>query len=223
MEHISPGRNDCQNGNSPVLTNSPDESQGISEHNAVHETETPLSNQTLTPEEASAVFMRHIGFVRTVAEKNAPSKLLVEDVVHDTLIHFLKNASSWRYSEAEILGLLKSITLNMANRHWREYIKYLPQNMRRISEHLLLEGTRRDESDDENRQSRILALRVCIQKLSPENRSLVEMLYYDEMGYREACRMTGRSRQAIYMQMSRIRSALSDCVRKVTELEVHGD
>lgn len=174
----------------------------------------------LSVEEASSIFMRHIDFVRTIAEKNAPSKSLIDDVVHDTLVYFLKNKSVWQYDEKKILGLLKSITLHIAHRHWREHIKHMPSSLRTIAEHLRQEGLRRSGSDESDRSSRRHILKACLQKLSPENRELVEVLYFSELGYQEASRLTGRSRQAIYTQMSRIRALLHQCVRKVMEMEV---
>lgn len=174
----------------------------------------------LTKETATQIFLQNHGFVRSVALKNAPTRSLQEDIAQDVYIYFTENADRWDYDESKIKALFRTITENIAGRHWRNHLKNLPENLQKIASLIQKEsdsGVFQEESDlDRN----LLLLNVCMQKLTPKNRELLELLYFGELTYDELVERTGRSYGAIYTLMSRIRTVLHDCMEKTSRLEV---
>lgn len=63
-------------------------------------------------------------------------------------------------------------------------------------------------------QDRRAALLGCIEKLPPESRRLVDSRYLDGRPVRELAGESGDSAGAIQMRLARIRTALSDCIRR---------
>ena len=68
-------------------------------------------------------------------------------------------------------------------------------------------GTMTEELDD-----RHVALSNCLGKLHPRDRDLVLVRYEPGSGVEEAARASGRSLQAAYKALTRIRKLLMDCV-----------
>lgn len=74
-------------------------------------------------------------------------------------------------------------------------------------------------SDDaENRQqvwhNRGLALDNCVGKMKEEQREILQMRYKDQLGIEAISEKLGRTQQAVYRQLSRLRQQLLECVRK---------
>jgi RNA polymerase sigma-70 factor (ECF subfamily) len=58
------------------------------------------------------------------------------------------------------------------------------------------------------------ALDKCLKRLSEDNRDLVRLRYYADETLQEVARRTGKSADALYKRIQRIREALHDCVTK---------
>jgi RNA polymerase sigma-70 factor (ECF subfamily) len=67
--------------------------------------------------------------------------------------------------------------------------------------------TMREELDERHE-----ALGACLQKLAPRDRELVLTRYEPGSGVAEAARRTGRSMDAAYKALNRLRKLLHDCV-----------
>ena len=63
------------------------------------------------------------------------------------------------------------------------------------------------------------ALGHCLQKLHPRDRELVLTRYESGHGVEEAARRTGRSMEAAYRALNRLRKLLADCVTHQLSLE----
>ncbi|MBL9209801.1 MAG: sigma-70 family RNA polymerase sigma factor [Opitutaceae bacterium] len=61
---------------------------------------------------------------------------------------------------------------------------------------------------------RMEALEVCVAKLDPAQRTLVETIYAQGMDVSEVARRQGRAPQTIYNQLNFIRRALAECVQR---------
>jgi RNA polymerase sigma-70 factor (ECF subfamily) len=97
---------------------------------------------------------------------------------------------------------------------WR--IRYSRQKFARakvIFDDVVLESvartacTMREELDERHE-----ALGACLQKLAPRDRELVLTRYEPGSGVAEAARRTGRSMDAAYKALNRLRKLLHDCV-----------
>lgn len=59
----------------------------------------------------------------------------------------------------------------------------------------------------------------CLRKLAPEQRQTVERYYYERRPVEELARQAGRSVEAVYKALQRIRQALGDCVTRALKME----
>lgn len=179
----------------------------------------------LTRQEATDVFMRHFGYVRAMAFQYAPVASFCEDIVHDTYVCFVEKAERWDYDEAKILPLLKSLVRAMAGRQYDQYKKNMPSKLREIAE--LLNTAHSSEVDIPDTysglESKLAALRCCMEKLSPESRKLIEVYYYGDANYTQVAEQLGRTPTAVYKAYARIRSVLYDCVQRIIAVEVERD
>ncbi|MDO5553584.1 MAG: sigma-70 family RNA polymerase sigma factor [Planctomycetia bacterium] len=176
----------------------------------------------LTREEAGEMFMKYFGFVRAVAFEHAPSKSLVEDITHDAYVCFAEKAETWDFDEAKIEALLRSITEKMAHRAWKVYLRNQPEHLRELAEFLKLspdDGTNfrgtYDQLDD-----KLAILEGCLAKLPEDQRAIIEAVYLSDKGYTEVIKMLGKSPNAVYQQVSRIRAFLEECVETMLKLEI---
>jgi len=71
----------------------------------------------------------------------------------------------------------------------------------------------------EQTDSRMQALRHCIDKLSPKDYELIRLRYRDEVTTKSMADLMGRSVQSIYKRIVRIHDALLRCVRKALQEE----
>ncbi|MDO5552891.1 MAG: RNA polymerase sigma factor [Planctomycetia bacterium] len=179
------------------------------------------TTRKLTQQEATEVFMKYYGYVRSVAFAAAPVASLSEDIAHDAYVCFMENVATWDYCEEKVKPLLKSITRNMAARVWKSQARQTPEALRAVAEFLHTELI-----DDEafhasycSLEDKLDALRSCLAKLSPESRMLLEKLYFEENSYSDLAVLLNKSTEALYMQASRARAQLQDCVNGVLEAE----
>jgi RNA polymerase sigma-70 factor (ECF subfamily) len=61
---------------------------------------------------------------------------------------------------------------------------------------------------------RLDALEICVEKLEPAQRALVEAIYTEGIEVAEMARQQGRAAQTIYNQLNFIRRALAVCVQR---------
>ena len=71
----------------------------------------------------------------------------------------------------------------------------------------------------EEMDRRFSHLAVCLHKLAPEQRQTVQRYYYERRPVEELAAQAGRSVEAIYKALQRIRQALFDCVTRALKVE----
>ena len=67
-------------------------------------------------------------------------------------------------------------------------------------------------SDQLDQQAEVL--RICLRKLPDAHRAIVVARYYEEREVEDIAAASGRSAEAVYRLLSRIRKALSECVSR---------
>ncbi|WP_417380710.1 sigma-70 family RNA polymerase sigma factor [Gimesia sp.] len=67
--------------------------------------------------------------------------------------------------------------------------------------------------ETEHRQQ---TLQNCIQKLDTENRKLIQDCYRGDLSIKEVAEQTGRSCEALYKKLSRLRLKLMDCMQQTS-------
>lgn len=80
-------------------------------------------------------------------------------------------------------------------------------------------AARQAERDDLS-ESRRIALRRCLQKLSPEERQLIGRRYESADGtLQDVASLTGRTANAVYKELGRIRRVLLECINRAMAAE----
>ena len=160
---------------------------------------------------AARIFLAHHGFVRGLALKHAPWPGLVDDIVQQVFLEFVKKENQWQL-EADPKPLLAKMTRLVALRHWRERTHQLPEVVRQLADHVReLAAERQAEApyDDE-----LDALRLCLEKLPAKTRAFVDLYYYAEVSTAEiAARMKMRS-DTVCRALCRVREKLRECLRR---------
>jgi len=72
----------------------------------------------------------------------------------------------------------------------------------------------RRESSGVSETDRTHALRACLERLPRESRRLIAFRYEDQLACRDIAHRLGRSVEAVYQQLSRLRSQLARCIRR---------
>jgi RNA polymerase sigma-70 factor (ECF subfamily) len=58
------------------------------------------------------------------------------------------------------------------------------------------------------------ALRKCLQRLTPNNREIVRLRYFEGRGGAQVAEALGRKLETVYQALARIHKSLADCVRQ---------
>ncbi|AQT69218.1 RNA polymerase sigma factor SigX [Anaerohalosphaera lusitana] len=70
------------------------------------------------------------------------------------------------------------------------------------------------EQESESAPERLKALRQCMKKMSPSNQKLINLRFEQGVGVKQISQATGHSADAIYKRISRIYSALENCISR---------
>lgn len=173
------------------------------------------SNQKLTSDTAAELFLQHFDFVRLIAFHFSPARHLQEDIIHDAYIEFVNNANKWRIGSDGPRPLLRTIVRNVALQHWRIYVRSQPEYLRRLADQVWSPSSDSDFSEkDGDLQDQVDALNHCMKKLSPENKRLLELFYFNDFTADEVSRTLNKKSSTIYSLLSRLRTLLQDCIER---------
>lgn len=169
---------------------------------------------------AMQLFLQHSRYVETVAFHLAPEESLQHDIVYDSFIEFVENADKFDL-DRDVKPLLRGITRNIAHRHWRTYLRKLPDEVGRIWRQAFdSDEWQSNEAESLRVEERLAALDFCMKKLSPISRKLLELYYYKECSYATMAEMIGQKVRTLTKTMTRIRQSLKVCIEKVLKAEV---
>ena len=167
--------------------------------------------QNLT-RKAASLFLENHQMVLQTAFRNAPFPGMAEDIAQDVFMEFVNNAGRWDYSR-DIVPLLVTITKKVSLRYWREHKKTMPQNLAKIFE--MLHEAAEQANDDASADSRLQALRICLEKLQSKSREMIDHFYRDKLGMQKIADHFGMSLNAVRLSVFRIRKQLRACIQNV--------
>lgn len=165
---------------------------------------------------ASRIFLEHENLVRIVALRTAPSSSILGDIANEVFITFVEHASEWDYNR-DLRPLLKQITRNIAMRFWREHLKKLPSVLQEISEFARINADEDSSCDYPDLGQELYALRICMKKLAPKYRSLIEAYYFGKITLDQLAEESKIKPGTLRKTMCRIREALKKCIRSTLE------
>ncbi|MDO5581553.1 MAG: sigma-70 family RNA polymerase sigma factor [Planctomycetia bacterium] len=172
-------------------------------------------------EQAMQLFLTYYNYVQNVAIRNAPAKHLQGDIVNDAFIDFVAKADQWEYKD-DLRPLLRAITENLAKKYWRNYLKGLPESMRKLAEHLqnfAEEENREMPESDKNEE--LQALELCMNKLTPRNRELIDAYYFADRTLVDIAKENDLNYGTLCKLILRVRAALRRCIENVLKAANH--
>ena len=173
------------------------------------EGDAPKSRKEIDFETASRLFLKHHGLVKGVAMRFAPSKDIVDDIVHQVYIEFVEKSEKWDL-ESDVSALLAVITKNFARRMWREYADSFSESRQRILDYLRHHSESRQDSygyDDELR-----ALENCVQSLPPKAKQLVYDYYFAKIPMKDIAVSMQKKAETLRRALCRYRKKLLQCI-----------
>ena len=168
---------------------------------------------------AADLFLCHLGLVKAVALKTAPWPDLVDDIVQQVFLEFMRKETHWDLV-ADLRPLLASRTRKVALRHWRQLTQKQPETMRRLTEHIrMLSESRLDVETVESRVDKVRQLRQCMERLPERARHLIEAYYFYDNSPEVIGVQNEMKPDTVRRNLSRIRMNLRDCVESVQSSE----
>lgn len=163
---------------------------------------------------------RHIQFTRHFSECEramtafafslVPNRADVDDVIQDTLSALWKNFDSYDPDRP---------FLPWANRFVYRQVQMLRRKQSNRAKLFFSEETFEhlaNEEDSSFERDKVMgaALEKCLEKLSPKSRELVEQRYLSNGSLQQHAEKTGRTAEAVYKTLQRIRESLHGCIVK---------
>lgn len=161
---------------------------------------------------AASAFLAQHDFVRAIAQRAAPWPDLVDDIVQQVFLEYMKKADRWDL-EKDIRPLLATMTRMVAKRHWRTATRNQEDTVRQLAEHLrqlAMEG----EDEPGIEASGVKALKRCIRELPERSQNLVELYYFSGLSSRDIGEQTQTNPDTVCRALSRTRDALRRCLKK---------
>jgi len=139
------------------------------------------------------------------------------DIVQNTAVALWKKYDTYDSSEP-FISWARGFALNetrmfmRTNQRWRHYLD---------EETALALASRREELSEELDERRI-HLRECLRALPEKQKLIVEGYYFNDLKADNLAESSGRSIEAIYKSLQRIRSTLMECVLRRQQAALGG-
>ncbi len=164
------------------------------------------------PGAAADLFLCHLGLVKAVALKTAPWPDLVDDIVQQVFLEFIRKEARWDL-DADLRPLLAAMTRKVALRQWRQMTHQQSEMRLRLSEHIRsLADTFMDAEGAEQRAEKVGQLRQCMENLPERSRQMIEAYYFSGHSPEVIGAQNDMKPDTVRRNLSRIRVALRDCL-----------
>lgn len=171
-------------------------------------------------QQAARLFLNYHRMILNIAFRMAPFPDAPEDIAQDVFIEFVTHADKWNLS-ADVKPILIKITQNVAMRYWAAKKRDTSPKLLEIAQRFQ-QRLQKDEIPVGERES-ILALNLCLDKLSSKSRQLIDLRYNELMDMRKIGDRLGKTPVAVQVSLFRIRKALRNCIESVLRKEVYDE
>jgi RNA polymerase sigma-70 factor (ECF subfamily) len=150
----------------------------------------------------------HQRAIYTFIRSLVPNPADVDEVWQNTNVILLKKADQFESGTN-----FRAWSLQVAQ--WEVFnFRRRQQTRNRVLSDVMVEQLADDiREQSESEQSRLEALRHCVSKLRPNDRELIQLRYREQARGAEMADRLGRSKDAVYRAVTRIRRALLACIR----------
>lgn len=164
-----------------------------------------------TDTHAAQVFLSHHDFVKGVALKYAPWPGLMDDIVQQTFLEFMRKEGRWDLSK-DARPLLATMTRHVAMRLWRDRTREQPETVQKLADHIRMLAEERGLPP--RYEEEIGVLRGCLEKLPEKSRELVQLYYYNDIGTPEIADRLSMKSDTVCRALSRVRDKLRECIQR---------
>lgn len=137
----------------------------------------------------------------------APVRADAEDLFQKSLL------TAWQERRRfQTGGDLFAWLCGIARNHVRHHYRALQRSRVVFDQEVVEQLAARLLEEDRHFQHRQAALTECLEKLSPQQRELVEQYYQSEGTIRDFAQLRGLAVETLYKRLQRIRAVLEDCI-----------
>jgi RNA polymerase sigma-70 factor (ECF subfamily) len=168
-------------------------------------------------EEFLRLLLRHEPDVKAFIGSLVRDSHLRNDIFQEVALELWRQIDSYDPSRsfgAWARGFAARKILQQRSRQARFPLAFSPETIQAV-----LQAYDRTEDEVPDRAD---ALRQCLEELPDHSRQLLAMRYERNLKAEEICRQTGRTVEAVYQALSRIRGKLEDCIRRRLAVESGG-
>jgi RNA polymerase sigma-70 factor, ECF subfamily len=176
------------------------------------------SESSISEEEFVALTVRHERRVRLFIATLHPERADVDEIVQDAWLVAWKKIELFRYRgeqpDEEFVRWLCTIARYEVMKYRRKGVPRLVLDEAVIDK---LAALQFDEAD--YFEARHDALSVCIENLRPRDKALVRRRYEENLSVHDLANHIGRSADAVYKSLNRIRTSLLACIERTLKRE----
>ena len=160
--------------------------------------------------------------VRLYAAKVSPRPDMAEDIAQKAFIVALKKLGTFD-SSANFGFWLQGIVRNVARQEWERLTSRSKVERDGLAEYLdQLASSPMDAATDDMANTRLDALRGCLERLQGRAKEIVKLCYGMDMSCKDVSSQIGVSVDAVKMALVRIRGSLRTCIQAKLAENLHG-
>jgi RNA polymerase sigma-70 factor (ECF subfamily) len=180
--------------------------------------EGPSADCTISEEEFVALTVRYERRVRLFIATQHPERSDVDEIVQDAWLVAWKKLNTFRYSGEQADEEFVRWLCTIARYEVLKYRRKCPPRLV-LDEQVIdkLAALQFDEAD--YFEARHGALSVCIENLRPRDKELIRRRYEENVSVHDLANYIGRSADAVYKSLNRIRTSLLACIERTLKRE----
>jgi len=145
-----------------------------------------------------------------------------QDIVQKSFVTAYQNLDTLTDPEA-FFPWIKGIALNHCRNEWRRHHSYATMKERLLEARQAEVNLRWLEQEHADTSPRAEALRQCLERLAPEELSLIELRFVQEFSMEQIGAELSKGAEAVRLWLYRVRMRLGECVRRRLTLDPRGD
>jgi len=145
-----------------------------------------------------------------------------QDIVQKSFVTAYQNLATLTDPEA-FFPWIKGIALNHCRNEWRRHHSYATMKERLLEARRAEVNLLRLEQADADTSPRAEALRHCLERLGPEEQSLIELRFVQELSMEQIGAELSKGAEAVRVWLYRVRTRLAECVKRRLTLDPGGE
>ncbi len=167
------------------------------------------SSQLLSPEEFLQLFLRSEREIFRYVAVLVPNFADAQEIVQETAAALWKKIDQYDRTQ-----LFTAWACRFALMEVRQYARIRQRWPALLDAELMEQLIERREELAKQLDVRREHLAECVRRLPADQQQIIERYYYDQASVETIASGTGKTKEAIYKMLQRIRRALSDCVER---------